>query len=101
MTYSFVGTEAFEKDHDEALAYLVYQLKSPRAASRLMDAMDAPIAKISENPQINAISRKPTLAALEYREDFVERSVLLYRIEGQDVVAKRLFPMSQDYESYM
>lgn len=101
MAYSFVATAAFERDYDEALAYLVYNLKSPQAATRLMDEMDASVEKLSDNPFLNAVSTKPTLMALEYREEFVTRYVMLYRVEGADVVAKRLFHMSQDYEEYV
>lgn len=101
MAYSFVATAAFERDYDEALAYLIYNLNSPQAAKNLLDAMDASIEKISENPLINAVSHKPSLEALGYREEFVMRYVMLYRVEDDSVVAKRLFHMAQDYESYI
>ena len=101
MAYSFVGTEAFERDYDEVLAYLVYQLDAPQAACRLMDEMDASISKIAANPFINAVSRKPSLSVLEYREEFVGRYVMLYRVEDGAIVAKRLFHGGQDYESYV
>ena len=101
MACSFVATAAFERDYDETIAYLVYNLKSPQAAARLIDKMDGAVAKITDNPLINAISRKPTLRALEYREEFVLGYVMLYRVEEDAVVAKRLFHMSQNYEEYV
>lgn len=101
MAYSVVVTEAFEKDYDDVLAYLVYKLGSPRAAAHLMDEMDASIERIAFNPAINAVSRKPTLSALGYREEFVTSYVMLYRVEGESVVVKRLFHMGQDYERYV
>ena len=102
MTYRFVATAAFVRDYDSVLAYLVYEAHSPKAAVRLIDEMDHSIEKISRNPLLNAISAKPTLAALEYREELVGNYVLLYRIEEEGlVVAKRLFHMSQDYERYI
>ena len=100
-SYSFVATEAFERDYDEALAYIAYELGSPQAAMRMIDAMDVSIAKIEDDPLINAVSRKPTHEALEYREEFVMNYVMLYRIERDQVIAKRLFHMTQDYESYV
>ncbi|MBQ9955220.1 MAG: type II toxin-antitoxin system RelE/ParE family toxin [Eggerthellaceae bacterium] len=99
--YSLVVTAAFERDYDDALAYLTYNLKSPQAATRLMDEMDKAFAQIAGNPLINAISRKPSLARLEYREQRAANYVLLYGIEGDDVVVKRLFHMSQAYEEYV
>lgn len=96
-----MGTEAFERDYDEIIAYLVYRLKSPQAAQNLLDAMDTSIRKISDNPFLNAVSRKPTLEKLEYREEFVGNYVLLYSVEEDRVVAKRLFHMTQDYERYV
>ena len=101
MAHDFVATAAFERDYDNALAYITYELGAPAAATRMMDAMDASIAKIADNPLINAVSRKPSLAALEYREEFVGNFVMLYRIEDDTVVAKRLFHARQDYESYV
>lgn len=101
MALSLIATDAFERDYDEALAYLTYRLGAPHAARRLMDAMDASIAKICASPDINAVSRKPTLAKLQYREELVDGYVLLYRIEGDVIIAKRLFHQSQDYESYL
>ena len=101
MAYSFVATDAFERDYDSALAYIAYELGAPKATGRMMDAMDASIQKIAGNPFLNAVSRKPTLEALAYREEFIGNYVMLYRIEEDAVVAKRLFHMSQDYESYV
>lgn len=101
MAREFVATEAFERDYDSALAYISYDLGSPRAAARMMDAMDASIAKLQDNPLLNAISTKPTLEALEYREELVGAYVMLYRVENGNVVAKRLFHTNQDYESYV
>lgn len=101
MGYGLFATEAFERDHDETLAYLVYNLGAPQAAARFMDVMDASIAKIGENPFANAISRKPTLDFLEYREERVGGYVMLYRVEDERVVIKRLFHATQDYERYV
>ena len=39
------------------------------------------------------------LARLEYREELVSGYAMLYRIEGDAIVAKRLFHATQDYES--
>ena len=101
MAYSFIATEAFERDYDSALAYITYELGAPKAAARMIGMMQHSVDKIAENPFLNAISTKPTLEALEYREEFVGNYVMLYRVEGDDVVAKRLFHMSQDFESYV
>ena len=101
MAYSFVATDAFERDYDSALAYIAYELGAPKAAGRMVDTMQRSVDKITDNPFINAISAKPTLESLEYREEFVGNYVMLYRVEGGDIVAKRLFRMSQDYGSYV
>lgn len=101
MALDFVATAAFEKDYDNALAYITYQLGSPHAALNLMDAMDVSIERITEFPEINAVSQKPTLQRLGYREEIIGGYVMLYRIEENAIVAKRLFHMTQDYESYV
>ena len=67
----------------------------------MMDAMDRSIDRIAGNPYVNAVSSNPTLAALGYREEFVGNYVLLYAVEGNHIVAKRLFHLRQDYESYV
>ena len=99
--HRLVATEAFERDYDSALAYVSYDLGSPRAAACMMDAMDASVVKLQGNPLLNAVSTKPTLEALEYREELIGNYVMLYKAEGDDAVAKRLFHTSQDYESYV
>lgn len=101
MAYSFLGTASFERDYDEALAYIVYDLRSPQAAKNLIEQMEESIKRISENPFINAVSQKPTLASIEYREEFVGNYVLLYKVEDEAIVAKRLFHMTQDYQNYV
>ena len=101
MAYNFVATDAFERDYDSALAYIAYELGAPKAASRMVDMMQRSVDKITEDPFLNVVSTKPTLEALEYREEFVGSYVMLYKVEGDDIVAKRLFHMSQDYESYV
>ena len=99
MAHRFLATEAFEHDYDSAFAYISYDLGSPRAAARMMDAMDASIEKLRDSPPLNAVLTNPTLEALDYREELVGGYVMLYKVEGGDMVAKRLFHTSQDYES--
>lgn len=101
MALSFVATQAFERDYDAALAYLTYELASPRAAVSLMNAMEKSVEKICANPCIDHVSTKPSLARLEYREELVGNYVMLYKIEDEAIVAKRLFHGSQDYENYL
>lgn len=101
MAFEIVATAAFERDYDSALAYLTYQLASPQAAPGLMDAMDESASRLAENPRINPVSSKPSLERLGYREERVGGYIVLYRIEDDAVVFKRMFHASQDYERYV
>lgn len=101
MAYEFVATAAFEKDYDDALAYLIYKLKAPHAALRLMETMEASITRITDNPPINAVSTNPVLHGRDYRVELVLHYVMIYQLDDDRVIALRLFHETQDYANLL
>ena len=53
---------------------------------------------IAAFPAIKAVSKKPELRRLGYREYFGENYVIVYRVQEDAVYLLRLFHQSQDYE---
>lgn len=98
MGYSVNRTEAFEADLESAAFYLTAQLHSPQAARALFDAIEKAIGILGEVPFIHALSRKPHLRESGCREHPVESYVVVYRVEGDEVVFLRLFHQRQLYD---
>ena len=98
MVYSAVFYSEFDDDLDAIIGYHVKQLAAPKAARTLLDDLDNAIDLIQRFPTVNAVSSKPLLAELGYREQFVRNYVVLYRFDGETVYVARMFHLTQDYE---
>lgn len=94
-------TEAFEYDLHNALAYLEETLGEPGAAERLMYGIDAAQVLLSEQPFLNALSRKPWAWGQNYREHFVLNYVVVYTIKDDGVWFLRLFHQRQSYGRFV
>lgn len=101
MGYTINKSLHFECDYDDILAYLVDDLKSPRAALALINEMDKVIDFLETTPFANSVSMKPALTKNEYREKMVKSYVVVYRVQGQIVHLVRMFHQTQRYERFV
>ncbi|MBQ9022021.1 MAG: type II toxin-antitoxin system RelE/ParE family toxin [Eggerthellaceae bacterium] len=98
MGYSLVVAPEFEDDLDAIVDYHVNQLHAPKAAKTLLDELDMAIELVQQIPTINAVSQKPLLRELGYREQQVRKYVFLYRFDSETVFVMRMFHLTQDFE---
>ena len=98
MGYSISYIPEFEGDYDEVLNYLAREQGRPQAAIDFMDAMDAALDLLMDNPYINAISLKPHLAACECRVHHVGGYALVYAVRDEAVVMIGLFHQRQMFD---
>lgn len=97
MEYDVIWSFSAERDRDRIVEYLLYDLASPQAAKHVLDALDAMIDALSDNPMLFAVSREPRLQRMEYRKYLFMNYIVLYRIEDDTVKVGRMFHTSQDY----
>ena len=98
MAYEVIPTESFEREYDSIIRYHLEVLKAPQAASKLIDELDKAYVKLSDNPLLNAVSRKPVLEEFELREQLVRNYVIVYRVDGDLVYLEHMFHQTQDFE---
>lgn len=101
MAFKVIVSEAFEDDMREALSYLVERSGSALAAKNLMRAIDSAKEELAANPFMYAVSRKPQFATYQYRERYVQKRVIIYRVEENAVLFLRLFHQAQRYERFV
>ena len=98
MAYEIIYTETFEREYDEILQYLVMRLHTPQAAQALMTALDDTCSLLADNPELKALSSKPMLEELGFREWLVKNYVVVYRAEDDFLYLEHIFHQSQDFE---
>lgn len=100
MACDVLWTERAQQDIDDIIGYIAVKLASPHAAREHLIAFEDAVDRISNNPELYAISRQPSCAARGLRACFVRRYVLLYSYNGEDtVLVYRVFSTLQDYGS--
>lgn len=97
MAYKKVILKSAQAEYRDIVSYLVEVLKSPQAAARFMNEFDYQLDLIAEAPEMFSLSRMPELAARGYRAAHVDNYLMLYKIQGQNVVVAHVSHQSQDY----
>lgn len=97
MAYKKVILKSAQAEYRDIVSYLVEVLKSPQAAAHFMNEFDYQLDLIAETPEMFSLSRMPELAARGYRAAHVNNYLMLYKIQGQNVVVAHVFHQSQDY----
>ena len=100
MACDVLWTERARQDVDDIIGYIAVKLASPHAAREHLVAFEDAVDRISNNPELYAISRQPSCAVRGLRACFVRRCVLLYSYNDKDTVfVYRVFSTLQDYGS--
>ncbi len=97
MGCSVSWTKWAENDVDGAVGYIVNTLDNRQAAKKLLDDLGAAIERIAGSPEMYAVSTQTSLAARGLRACFIGNYVLLYRIDGKQVIIYRVFSTLRDY----
>ncbi|CVH80234.1 type II toxin-antitoxin system RelE/ParE family toxin [Rubneribacter badeniensis] len=98
MAYTVSKSHCFEEDYDSILAYLLNELKAPRAALTLMGEVEKALDLLERDPFIHAVSRLPALGAGGCREHLVKNYRIVYKVRGSEVYLLRMFHQAQSCE---
>lgn len=99
MAYEIVVSQHAQDDLDQALGYLIHELKNPPAALHLLEAVEKVYARLGDHPQVYGLCQQPLLARRGFRKAVVGGYVLIYRVNEGSVYIQRFFSDLQDYEA--
>ncbi len=97
MGCEVVWTASAADDLDHTIGYIAEALDSPRAAAELLDSIEEAVNRISEHPELYAVSRQPSLGARGLRACFVGNQVIVYGYDGQIATIHRILYARSDY----
>ncbi|WP_428420526.1 type II toxin-antitoxin system RelE/ParE family toxin [Paraeggerthella hominis] len=99
--FSICVADTFDDDLRDVLSYLMVDCGSPNAAERMVRAVDRAKELLACSPFINAVSSRPRWLGRSYREHYVLKYVIVYRIDGEVVWFLRLFHQARLYERFV
>ena len=89
-------TATARTDVEAIVRHISIVLGSPNAASEHIDAFMSVADRISDSPEMRAISTQPSLACRNLRPYFVKNYVILYSYDGNTALIHRVFHAWQD-----
>ena len=98
MAYTVSKSHCFEEDYDSILAYLLNELKAPRAALTLMGEVEKALDLLERDPFIHAVSRPPALGAVGCRGHLVKNYPIVYNVRVRAVAFLLMFHQAQSCE---
>ncbi len=100
MAYKLIRTDAFQRDLDAVIAYLVLCLENKPAAAALLDAIEKSYEELERMPLMFEACHDPYLKELGYRKAGIRNYIMVYKVdeERKTVDLMRLFHGRQDYE---
>ncbi len=100
MAYRILQTDAFRRDLDAVIAYIVLSLENKTAAASLLDEIEKSCGDLVRMPLMYEACHDPYLKELGYRKTGVHNYIIVYKVdeERKTVNLMRLFHGRQDYE---
>lgn len=101
MEYKVILSAEAQEHFRRIIHYLIYELQSDQAASRVTDDMEKTIAKLSDVAGSLKLCEHPRLRALGYRTIHFRRHkyFMLYKIAGSEAHVLGIFHDLQDYDN--
>lgn len=101
MVYEVIFSAEAQEHFRKILHYLIYELQSGQAASRVADDMEETTARLSTVASSLKLCDHPRLRALGYRTIHFRRHkyFMLYKIAGSEAHVLGIFHDLQDYEN--
>lgn len=101
MVYEVIFSAEAQEHFRKILHYLIYELQSDQAASRVADDMEETTARLSTVAGSLKLCDHPRLRALGYRTIYFRRHkyFMLYKIVGSEAHVLGIFHDLQDYEN--
>lgn len=103
MEYKVVITSDAEEDLDGFIRYLLFEKRSEKAATNVLDDFELTKQSLSRTAGSLKLCDSPKLKAFGYRRiNFLShRYFMLYRLEGNTAIVDNIFHELQDYEDKM
>ena len=100
MAYKLIQADAFGRDLDAVISYLVFSLENKGAAANLLRAIERCYDDLERMPLMYAVCNDPYLKELGYHKAVIRNYILIYKVDEdtQTVQIMRLFHGRQDYE---
>lgn len=99
MAYKIVRTDAFQRDLDAAIGYLVLSLENKPAAAALLDEIEKTYDGLGRMPMMCEACQDPYLKERGYRKAMIRNYIMVYTVnkDAKTVHIMRLFHGRQDY----
>lgn len=100
MAYKLHRTDAFERDLDTVIGYIVLSLENKDAAASLLDAIEKCYDDLEHIPLMYEACRNTYLKELGYQKAGIRNYIIVYKVDekSKTVNIMRLFHGKQDYE---
>lgn len=100
MLYNLIITERAEQLLDNAISYILYQLKNRQAAKHLLNSVERIYERLQENPFQFPECKDKYLEYKGYREAVFPdmKYIIIYRVENNNVFVLGIFHQSEQYE---
>lgn len=100
MAYKLCRADAFERDLDAVIGYIVLSLENKVAAASLLDAIEKCYEDLERMPLMYEACHDPYLKELGYRKAVIRNYIMVYKVDEESgtVHIMRLFHSRQDYE---
>ena len=86
-------------DLDGIVVYIAYELKQPKAAQEIADALYQAIEDLAENPDLGRVLNDEDLER-SYRRILVKRYWIYYSSTSAKLTIWRIFHTTQDHDAY-
>lgn len=100
MSYNVIITERAEKQLEQRINYLVYQLNNKEAGRNLLSGIGSLYDRLEDNPWQFTDCRDLFLKTLGYKEVLVMnmKYIVIFRIEDNDVYVLGIFHQLENYK---
>lgn len=99
MAYKIIKTDAFQRDLDAAIGYLVLSLENKPAAATLLGEIEKTYDGLEQMPLMYEACQDPHLKERGYRKAVIRNYIMVYTVDEntKTVSIMRFFHGRQDY----
>lgn len=99
MAYKIIKTDAFQRDLDATIGYLVLSLENKPAAAALLDEIEKTYDGLERMPMMCEACQDPYLKERGYRKAVIRNYIMVYTVDEdtKTVSIMRFFHGRQDY----
>ena len=98
MAYEVLWTRRAYEDVDAIVRHISDVLDSSQTARARLEAFLAAEAELAESPQLYGVSRVESLRVRGLRVKLVKRYALIYSLDSERVIVRRIVSTLSDYD---